>query len=111
MELFKGWSGVIYMLGLIGAGMIIETLFPWRRAAVDLARWLRNASMMFYSMIILSLFPVIAAYGRDQLRLWEGPATLVGGTSYAGRDNRISKKRSEERRVGKECRSRWSPYH
>ena len=23
----------------------------------------------------------------------------------------IAKKRSEERRVGKECRSRWSPYH
>ena len=23
----------------------------------------------------------------------------------------ISGKRSEERRVGKECRSRWSPYH
>ena len=22
-----------------------------------------------------------------------------------------AKKRSEERRVGKECRSRWSPYH
>ena len=28
----------------------------------------------------------------------------VGGTSTAGT-------RSEERRVGKECRSRWSPYH
>src|SRR2546425_13115444 len=25
-----------------------------------------------------------------------------------GRENRL---RSEERRVGKECRSRWSPYH
>ena len=25
---------------------------------------------------------------------------------YGGRENR-----SEERRVGKECRSRWSPYH
>ena len=24
---------------------------------------------------------------------------------------RVSDKRSEERRVGKECRSRWSPYH
>ena len=24
---------------------------------------------------------------------------------------RLSKFRSEERRVGKECRSRWSPYH
>ena len=23
----------------------------------------------------------------------------------------LKKKRSEERRVGKECRSRWSPYH
>ena len=24
---------------------------------------------------------------------------------------RMAKFRSEERRVGKECRSRWSPYH
>ena len=23
----------------------------------------------------------------------------------------LSRNRSEERRVGKECRSRWSPYH
>ena len=27
------------------------------------------------------------------------------------RDKRVLVKRSEERRVGKECRSRWSPYH
>ena len=26
-------------------------------------------------------------------------------------DGRIVLTRSEERRVGKECRSRWSPYH
>ena len=25
--------------------------------------------------------------------------------------NTMQKDRSEERRVGKECRSRWSPYH
>ena len=25
--------------------------------------------------------------------------------------NEIINNRSEERRVGKECRSRWSPYH
>ena len=31
---------------------------------------------------------------------------LVGG-----RDNIATVSRSEERRVGKECRSRWSPYH
>ena len=26
-------------------------------------------------------------------------------------NNTITEMRSEERRVGKECRSRWSPYH
>ena len=26
-------------------------------------------------------------------------------------DNNRADNRSEERRVGKECRSRWSPYH
>ena len=26
-------------------------------------------------------------------------------------ERRVNAKRSEERRVGKECRSRWSPYH
>src|SRR3712207_8429606 len=28
-----------------------------------------------------------------------------------GRDDGLRLGRSEERRVGKECRSRWSPYH
>ena len=27
------------------------------------------------------------------------------------KENQVEKMRSEERRVGKECRSRWSPYH
>ena len=27
------------------------------------------------------------------------------------RENQVKQLRSEERRVGKECRSRWSPYH
>src|SRR2546430_8854171 len=32
---------------------------------------------------------------------------IVGVSEYGARDDT----RSEERRVGKECRSRWSPYH
>src|SRR5260221_13925641 len=35
----------------------------------------------------------------------------VGGTSPAVNPQVAFAKRSEERRVGKECRSRWSPYH
>ena len=50
-------------------------------------------------------------------------ALLLGGcASYAwvkpdatpevmARDEGSCRARSEERRVGKECRSRWSPYH
>src|ERR1035438_5795562 len=33
------------------------------------------------------------------------------GYSWCWRFFRIAHSRSEERRVGKECRSRWSPYH
>ena len=37
-----------------------------------------------------------------------------GGIKMAGEVEKLQElveKRSEERRVGKECRSRWSPYH
>src|SRR5256886_8311135 len=38
-----------------------------------------------------------------------GPAATNGPTP--GRTRNAAPMRSEERRVGKECRSRWSPYH
>src|SRR5256886_4777844 len=45
------------------------------------------------------------------------PAALLRSTGLrstlprSSRPGIPAKKRSEERRVGKECRSRWSPYH
>ena len=42
----------------------------------------------------------------DEVRL----RTLFSGIS-AGTELTAYRGRSEERRVGKECRSRWSPYH
>src|SRR2546425_8127968 len=33
------------------------------------------------------------------------------GGGPSGQSGSWTRKRSEERRVGKECRSRWSPYH
>ena len=35
----------------------------------------------------------------------------VQRTEEVKKSKKISDDRSEERRVGKECRSRWSPYH
>src|SRR3989454_10657532 len=44
--------------------------------------------------------------------LTPGDILIDGGNSYYVDDIRRARElRSEERRVGKECRSRWSPYH
>ena len=56
---------------------------------------------------------------RDGRALRMGPGQLVfefGDSCQCRRqfgvfDIRLEVLRSEERRVGKECRSRWSPYH
>ena len=51
--------------------------------------------------------PVIAALARcRQADIEEAAKALEAATR-----KRIHTFRSEERRVGKECRSRWSPYH
>jgi len=42
----------------------------------------------------------------EQIQLYD-----VVERKYAGFSQIINDVRSEERRVGKECRSRWSPYH
>ena len=41
----------------------------------------------------------------------EGKAIFALEVDVITSGNHIWDKRSEERRVGKECRSRWSPYH
>src|SRR5438094_10461317 len=44
---------------------------------------------------------------------WYEPSAAAGWPTniFASRFNIAANRRSEERRVGKECRARWSPYH
>src|SRR3712207_489597 len=45
---------------------------------------------------------------------YQGPQAMLGNerrVAVVGEYGGLGLKRSEERRVGKECRSRWSPYH
>src|SRR3989449_5195022 len=46
----------------------------------------------------------LAEVGRPEIPVAAGTPTVSKGTF-------TQRRRSEERRVGKECRSRWSPYH
>ena len=39
------------------------------------------------------------------------PTDSAKGAPVEGGSDAAPRQRSEERRVGKECRSRWSPYH
>ena len=46
-------------------------------------------------------------------KLFGSAVTVIPTTEvvFVSKDGEESNVRSEERRVGKECRSRWSPYH
>ena len=70
---------------------------PWRRLMLDAAvvEAQHGLERVFHSATKHPANPLIKAD-----KPWEGTAAITG--PYV---------RSEERRVGKECRSRWSPYH
>ena len=53
-----------------------------------------------FAILAAALYAVNAPFSKILLDCI--PPTLMAGFLYV---------RSEERRVGKECRSRWSPYH
>ena len=60
---------------------------------------------------------VIVAFGAIMLQIPSTKAAFLHkkyqfiDTNYSIPSSNVALCRSEERRVGKECRSRWSPYH
>ena len=73
----------------------------------------------FFIIQLISVLPLRAEhYYFKQISLKEGLPSNVRcilrdeqGFVWIGTKSGLGKFRSEERRVGKECRSRWSPYH
>ena len=67
-----------------------------------------NKAAFWPAIIILALFITSGVIWREPVGNFM-TTLLYGMADYLGWY--INRSRSEERRVGKECRSRWSPYH
>ena len=63
----------------------------------------RTQKLIIAGVVVLPIF-VFSLY------TWAALSWTYSNGERAGYVQKFSK-RSEERRVGKECRSRWSPYH
>ena len=61
-----------------------------------------NSFIQLLGVLLIFLFVLVITYFTTK---W------IGGYQKVQMSGRSFQVRSEERRVGKECRSRWSPYH
>ena len=86
----------------------IDRLISLEKGRGDLAQ-----SQLFRARVLggLARFDEGASAADEAVRLF----TVIGARAEAADATSLAAKRSEERRVGKECsavcRSRWSPYH
>src|SRR2546427_11091183 len=79
--------------------LAVATVRGWRPAGLGAL-----AGLATLALIVLALGPLLDRVPLHALQLAIGVLLLLFGMRWL-------RKRSEERRVGKECRSRWSPYH
>ncbi len=73
MELLQGANAIFYMIAILGAGVALERLAPWRREQkLSVARWLRAAALNANGIILLGVLPAISGYGAALLAEREG---------------------------------------
>src|SRR6266542_6546524 len=102
------------MEGATSSGSSIESESVRGLHLREPARWLSSLSSGSGRRTTLTVFePFRAVTNSDYLQPAAGVSTdrsgPPGALAPSSRGHRCG--RSEERRVGKECRSRWSPYH
>ena len=90
-------------------------MFKFRIHSAFLRNWLALSfsDLAGQALSFLAMFRVARHLGPDNygiLTLMTSTASLFALFAILGL-SQVIVVRSEERRVGKECRSRWSPYH
>ena len=73
-------------------------------------RWNRELSGLPIVSLRDKVYELMAQLPEGKVTTY-GDLAAMAGYPYAARQVGQIQLRSEERRVGKECRSRWSPYH
>ena len=75
-------------------------------------QWLDlNPSMIHEILITHQDTDHVGAVEQDSPGLFQDAKLYIGEIENRYLTGEMKDDRSEERRVGKECRSRWSPYH
>ena len=76
---------------------------------VDKIEELNNLIIQGDNLLVLQ--QLVKQYANKVKLIYIDPPYNTGNSSFLYKDKMPRAERSEERRVGKECRSRWSPYH
>ena len=85
----------------------VNTVMRWKRGKLRLGGHSKGGNLAIYAAVFAKPSiqrKVVKVYNND------GPGftkEMIESEAY----RKMLPQRSEERRVGKECRSRWSPYH
>ena len=98
-------------------GRSIQNMVDYALTIQDRAERQRCANTIIN--IMGNMFPHLRDVPDFKHKLWDHLAIMSGFEldidypyEIIRKDNLVTRpERSEERRVGKECRSRWSPYH
>src|SRR2546423_12393882 len=93
-----------------------STLFPYTPLfrSSETAMGTRSHTTATKAALALGIFltpPANLSFKPPAFRAAAEGATNIGHEVSPRHRRALSAIRSEERRVGKECRSRWSPYH
>ena len=112
------WTGIV--LVAVGTGFIKPNLSTIVGGLYDDDDPRRDAGFqLFYMSVNVGSLasPLVTGWLREHYGYHAGFSSAAVGMAFAlgafiySRHKLSAHRRSEERRVGKECRSRWSPYH
>src|SRR2546429_6029591 len=130
LDLAKRWAkgtAILFAVGAVSGTVVsFELGLRWPRFMAFAGAIIGMPfSLEGFAFLTEEIFLGIYLYGWDRIssraHLWAGVAVAVSGTAsgifvvianaWMNAPTGFELVRSEERRVGKECRSRWSPYH